>query len=140
MPVSRFITASNSTTPGCGSLSVKFSAPVADPDLADTLHYRFYIDWDPVKNNRPFHANQLDGNAENTNPVRSPPIELDVPVSAASPLGAVGTHVVELWVSDGPSDNQDVRSAPVTVSDGGAVSQTYVTSYAWVVNVTAACR
>ena len=138
--MSRFLTAH--TNSACLTTSVSFPAVVDEPDLGDDTHWRLYVDWNPLTNPLPFAANLFPG-ANNTQELRSiPATPFTIPVTASTPLGTVGTHVVELWVTDGPADNISSRRPALhgaDLPDGGTVQQYFVATYPWVVTVRGDC-
>lgn len=128
-PPGRFVTVKN----GSSCPNLVFSAPVSDPDVADTLVYNFYVDADV----NPSFVKQgiigADGQV-----IRSEPATYEVSFATANPLQQPGDHVVEVLVADGQLAGRTPLPRPVQLPDGGTVQDTtYAVTYAWTVTVTA---
>jgi hypothetical protein len=122
----------------CPTLQFGFTAE--DPDIDQTLHVLWYIDYPQVIG--PAQPDQT--LIPNGQTVRSE--EGSFSVDLASTLGqpaqrlqTIGTHVVEALLYDGSLDLQR-RPLPLTpATDGGIENPSYVVSYAWVVEVSRTC-
>ncbi len=128
-PASRFVTVRNGTD--CPNLT--FLAPVADPDVGDTLIYNFYLD--PDVNPAFVKQATITNNGQEN---RSDPASYEVSFATPGPLQQPGDHVVEVLVSDGALVNRDPQPRKVILLDGGtALDPTYAVTYAWTVTVLA---
>ncbi|HTS83357.1 MAG TPA: hypothetical protein VMH40_22360 [Myxococcaceae bacterium] len=129
LPSSRFVTVNNGAD--CPNLS--FLAPVADPDVTDTLIYNFYVDPNLFPN---FVKQAIIAN--NGLEIRSDPATYEVSFATPGPLQQPGGHVVEVLVSDGALVGRTPLPRTVTLLDGGtAQDPTYAVTYAWTVTVVA---
>jgi hypothetical protein len=137
MPVSRYISASLDST--CPFPTAGLASTVNEPDLADETHYRYYVDWNPITNNLPVTGGYVLGTGSNVLRTLPPFVVSNAPQA----LSTVGTHTVELWITDGPADSITSRRPapfPATVTvDGGPQDQYYVATYAWVVTLAQSC-
>jgi hypothetical protein len=128
-PPGRFVTVKNGSN--CPNLA--FSAPVADPDVTDTLTYNFYVDADINPNFVKQGIIGPDGQV-----FRSEPATYEVSFATANPLQQPGDHVVEVLVADGQLAGRTPLPRQVTLPDGGTVQDpTYAVTYAWTVTVVA---
>jgi len=128
-PSSRFVTTHNAAD--CPNLS--FVAPVADPDVGDTLIYNFYLDPDLY----PAFVKQATL-ANNGQENRDDPATYEVSFASPGPLQQPGDHVVEILLSDGALVNRSPVPRIVPLLDGGtALDPTYAVTYAWTVTVLA---
>ncbi|HSP18974.1 MAG TPA: hypothetical protein VLQ79_05655 [Myxococcaceae bacterium] len=129
-PPGRFVTVKNGS--GCPNLG--FVATVADPDLADTLYYDFFVDGDLSPGFVKQGVIGTDGQV-----VRSEPATYEVSFAIPNPLQQPGDHVVEVLVADAPLVGRTPQPPrPVRLPDGGTYQDaSYAVSYAWTVTVVA---
>lgn len=124
---------------GVGCASDTLEAPVEDFDVDDVLTYRFYVDYDANDPSTIFADDHTLRNPERT-VVRKEKPQFKVDISSTGTLFTSGTHLIELWVTDGAAVAQS-RAPPFTANpDGGVTFHPYATSYAWQVQVTATCE
>ncbi len=129
-PPSRFVTVKN----GSDCPNLIFQAPVADPDVGDTLIYNFYVDADRF----PAFVKQATISADAKTEVRPDPATYEVSFATPGPLQEPGEHVVELLLSDGALVGRDPQPRQVTLLDGGtAPNPTFAVTYAWTVTTVA---
>lgn len=126
-PQSRII----NTDTACPDL--QFSAPVEDPDLGDMLTVRWYLS--DFANTTPQQIREDSISNPTGQAVRKDPAALTINLQSTSSPLPPGVHVLELLVSDGTLINRVPQPRDVPL-DGGVGILTYVTTYAWVVNVT----
>lgn len=128
-PASRFVTVHN----GSDCPNLIFSAPVSDPDVADTLIYNFYVDPDLFP---PFVKQATITNNGQAN--RADPAIYEVSFATPGPLQQPGEHVVEVLVSDGALVGRDPQPRPIILLDGGTgLEPTYAVTFAWTVTTVA---
>lgn len=113
---------------------LSFSFQVEDPDIDDTITVRWYVDYSTSTPNQPQVAEQViepSGRAQrNTSAEYTSSLG-----NVDDPLHAVGTHLVEAVVADGPLVGHDtVLPHPTTTPDGG-VNLSYIVTYGWTVEV-----
>jgi hypothetical protein len=112
--------------PGAGCLPLAFSAQVEDPDLADSIWYRWFVDGmlvaEDVVHNPAFEL------------LRSEPLTWSVvPRAPSSPLRAPGTYLVELVAADGVLVGREPQPRRPHADDRG--DATYADERAWLVTV-----
>lgn len=127
----RVLTSGNAPT-----CSLVFEATAEDPDVDDTVRWRYYVDFSDAN-----RAPELEGTFTNTGTAqRAESPKLTVLDIANSPRFQIGTHVVTFMVFDG---ELGARDGPGSVpppdivpggSDGG--NPRYSDTVAWVVTVT----
>lgn len=130
---SRLVTTGND--PSC---TLQFSAAVEDDDVGDPLYAYWYISDLSSLATIPYVTSSI------SNPTgqvrRNDAAELTINFASPNPLQSAGVHLVELIVADGVVINR-VPQPRDLLPDGGVGTESFATSYAWVVNVTsgAAC-
>lgn len=122
---------SSGNGPNC--LPLEFRASVEDPDIADLIAVKWYVDpaglgSDPVKKEQGL---RIDGKT-----IRDDQARLSLQVTGAGELATVGRHVVEILVSDGQLIERSPQPRPITLADGGTdLNPTYTDSAFWIVDI-----
>lgn len=138
-------TYSNKVTVGMGTdcPQVVFEGWVEDPDIADTVRYRWFVDYNPsatapLIQRRPVATGTLATTGE---PLRAAVTWAVTPESVDNPL-TPGVHLVQLIVTDGILEIEDAPTKtpppdPVEGVDGG--NPRYIDEYSWYVTVDTSC-
>lgn len=122
---------------GGNGCRVDFIASVEDLDVDDLLTVNFYIDYDA--NSNPSFYGQQRRLTNNGSAVRPDTANLSIDLStlgADNPL-TVGTHLVEVLVSDGQLINRSPQ--PRQLGPDGQTDNTYVAVWSWLVRVEPGC-
>jgi hypothetical protein len=115
--------------------SLEFSAPVEDPDIDDQLVARLFVDYSPVSDlsqaQPPFRESVL---VNQGSPVRIARFDAIKPWAEGSPFKTVGTHVVDLLVTDGRIGYPGQAPPPDPVEGYDAGDPRYSVTHTWVID------
>lgn len=110
-----------------------FSFQVEDPDVDDVITVRWYVDYSASNPNQPQVAEQV--LEPGSRPQRNTSAEYTSSLgNVDDPLHAVGSHLVEAVVADGPLVGHD-RVLPHPSSGDAGVNLSYIVTYGWTVEV-----